>query len=46
MLRYIQMQNLPSRVAKDHAHVQETKRSGDDHKHIDGSDAIFARRVT
>ncbi len=40
MPRYIQMQNLPSSVAKDHAHVQQTKRSGDDHKHIDCDDAV------
>jgi hypothetical protein len=36
----IQMQNLPSRVAKDDAHVQQTKRSRDEHKHIDGGDAV------
>ena len=40
MLGDIQMQNLPSSVAEDHAHVQQTKRSGDDHKHIDGGDAV------
>src|SRR5208337_1806543 len=40
MLRDIQMQNLPSRVAKDDAHVQQTKRSGDDHKCVDGGDAL------
>jgi hypothetical protein len=40
MVRYIQMQNLPSRVAKYHAHVQQTKRRGDHHKHVYGGDAI------
>ncbi len=40
MLGYIQMQNLASSVAKDHAYVQQTKRRGDDHKHIDGGDAV------
>jgi hypothetical protein len=27
-------------MAEDHAHVQQTKRSCDDHKHIDGGDAV------
>jgi hypothetical protein len=36
----IQVQNLPSRVAEDNAHVQQAKRGGDDHKHIDGGDAV------
>jgi hypothetical protein len=40
MLGDVQMQNLPSRVAEDNAHVQQAKRGGDDHKHIDGSDAV------
>jgi hypothetical protein len=40
MLGDIQMQNLPSRVAEDNAHVQQAKRGGDDHKHIDGGDAV------
>ena len=38
--RDIQMENLPSSVAEDHAHVEQTKRGGDDHKHIDGGDAV------
>jgi len=40
MLGDIQVQNLPSRVAEDNAHVQQAKRGGDDHKHIDGGDAV------
>ena len=40
MLPDIQMQNLPSRVAEDHAHLQQTKRSRDDHKYIDRGDAV------
>jgi hypothetical protein len=34
------MQDLPSSMAEDHAHVEQTKRSGDDHKHVDGGDAV------
>jgi hypothetical protein len=42
MLRDIKMQNLASSVAEDDddAHVQQTKRGGDDHKHVDGGDAV------
>ncbi len=40
MLGYIQMQDLPSRVAEDHADVERTKRRGDDHKHVDRGDAV------
>jgi hypothetical protein len=40
VLRDVQMQNLAPRVAEDHAHVQQTKRSGEDHKHIDGGNAV------
>jgi hypothetical protein len=40
MLRDIQMQNLPSSVAENDAHVQQTKRSGDNYKHVDGGDAV------
>src|SRR5208282_6588477 len=36
----IQMQNLPPSVAEDDAHVQQPKRGGGDHKHIDSSDAV------
>jgi hypothetical protein len=34
------MENLPSSVAEDDAYVQQTKTGRDDHKHIDGSDAV------
>jgi len=34
------MQDLPLSVAKDHTDVEQTKRRCDDHKHIDGGDAV------
>ena len=44
MLRDVQMQNLPSSVAEDDAHVEQTKRGGDDHKRVDGGDAVHTTR--
>ncbi len=35
----IQMQDLSSRVAKDHAHVEHSERGRHHHEHVDGGDA-------
>ena len=40
VLRDVQMQNLPPRVAEDHAYVQQTKGGGNHHEHIDRGDAL------
>src|SRR5208337_3265968 len=40
MLGDVQMEDFPSSVAEDDAHVEQTKRSGDDHKHVDGGDTV------
>ena len=40
MLGDVQMKNLPSRVAEDHADVEQTKGDGDNYKHVDGGYAV------